>query len=215
MTIFGLRMGVWARLSWLAYLRFFAFFLILGMFQVTASANSVYIQGNGNNVYQSSSQGGGGYGYGAYPCVQSPYGRCLGQPSAIGYPYDTVNYPAPRDTSNLSPVDRHAQWQENERNYERINKIYTQNYDNLGNPSLNNFQSIRPYPRYVDYAYRQEKERLRSAGKPFMGTASVVGTTVVVTPQYYYITRQEAKQYDYLYRMGITSRRRPQGAVVR
>jgi hypothetical protein len=32
---------------------------------------------------------------------------------------------------------------------------------------------------------------------------------------YYYITRQQADRYDYLYKLGLTPRKRPENAVVR
>jgi hypothetical protein len=157
--------------------------------------------------------------------VASPYGRCLGQAPGVmdvDYPYDALRSPAPEARQNLSPVEQHAQWMNNQRRYEELNNTLRQvPYGNVrGNQLLGNDvrYSVRPYPSYADYAYRHKRAELRTAGKPFVGVYANTGT-MQLTNYYtgrkrFYITAKQAKMYDTLYAMGLTSRRRPEGAVV-
>ena len=192
--------------------RMLALILAFAFSQSMATAQNVVIQGNNNVVQQSYVQ--------APPviqeCTRNLYGRCIGQPYSVGYPNYAVQSQVPRPNPNLSPQEQHAQWFREQRNYERVNQIYRQDYDGLGNPILNSSSGIRPYPSYADYVYRQKVEAFQSAGKPVVSVYDDVATMPAPRPTgYYYITRQQANRYDYLYKLGLTPRKRPENAVVR
>ncbi len=196
--------------------RMIALILAFVFSQSMAIAQNVVIYGNGNVVQQSYTQAPAVI----QSCTRNLYGRCIGQPYdqaySVGYPNYAVQSQVPAPNPQLSPQEQHAQWFRQQRDYERVNQIYRQEYDALGNPSLNSSYGVRPYPSYPDYAYRQKVEEFQSAGKPVVSVYSTV--TMMPAPRptgYYYITRQQADRYDYLYKLGLTPRKRPANAVVR
>ena len=192
--------------------RMLALILAFVFSQSMATAQNVVIYGNGNVVQQSYTQAPAVI----QECTRNLYGRCIGQPYSVGYPNYAVQSQVPRPNPNLSQQEQHAQWFRQQRDYERVNQIYRQEYDGLGNPILNQSYGVRPYPSFPDYAYRQKVEEFQSAGKPVVSVYGDVAMMPASRPTgYYYITRQQADRYDYLYKLGLTPRKRPENAVVR
>ncbi len=195
--------------------------LILAMLlsPLMAHANTVVIQGNGNVIQQKTVV------YASSPeasCQRViPSGRCVGQNVTIGYPNEAVLYPLQTPTPDAiqasNPQEAHANWLYQKRQYERVNQIYNQDYDALGNRSLNTPTGIRPYPRYADYAFRQKTQEFQKpTSQPMQDVMYRIPSVYVAPkPQYRYITYKQAQQYDWLYKKGITTHRRPKWAVVR
>jgi hypothetical protein len=184
-----------------------------------AHANTIVVQGHGNVIQQKTVIDASSQAVGCSRTISS--GRCAGQSYAIGYPNEAVIYPLQGPATAMgqvrNPQEAHAAWLHQKRQYERVNQIYSQEYDALGNRSLNTPNGIRPYPSYADYVFRQKTQEFQKSSSLYMqGTESRVSTSYVIRkPQYRYITYKQAQQYDLLYKKGITTHRRPKWAVVR
>lgn len=163
-------------------------------------------------------------GYGSQ-CALNAYGRCNGQPygavQQINYPYAQVNTPAPMYRTDLDPVEQHAQWMNNQRRYQEVNRVYSRTPNNVGGYYTQPSAAIRPYPSYAEYAYRQaraEKQQWGTSATPvysmqLSGSTKIINTDAFRYPRLY-ITPQQAASYDRLYELGVTDRRRPENAVV-
>jgi len=167
---------------------------------------------------------------------QYPYGE------SVGYPYAAVESPGPYSVDTGDAVQNHANWMYNKERYQRINDTYyngntgnfrTQrrnigggyginggygNDNTIGPQPFSNNQNYRPYPRYGAYAYRLERDKLRTVGPSvvFRGTTTQYRQPTVkqIHPNITYITTREAKLYAALYNAGVTTLRRPKGSVI-
>jgi hypothetical protein len=165
-------------------------------------------------------------------CVPNVYGHCVNQPTGysgafntpvqqINYPHAQVNTPAPTFRTDLDPVQQHAQWMNNRRRYEEVNELYNRVPNGIGGYLTRPAGAIRPYPSYADYAYRQERAAKQQWGSPaptvysqqIVGSTRIVNTDAFRKPRLY-ITQEQANAYDRLYELGVTTRRRPENAVV-
>jgi hypothetical protein len=179
-------------------------------------------------------------------CQVNAYGRCHGQPygptsygnyggygtystpqprvQQMYYPHAAIQTPTPQYRQGLSPVEAHAQWQNNQRRYEEINAFYTRTPNGVGGYYTPPSAVVRPYPRYSDYTYPQARAQAQKWGTPNFTIYSTsllngVPTTAMENPYAFrtarvYITQQQADAYDKLYALGITNRPRPSHMVV-
>jgi hypothetical protein len=212
-----------------------AMFMMMAGIWVGMSLAMPYAKANALNSYNNNGRLELGYINGQ-PCSFTRYGRCQGYPQGYGngygqsvdYPNAAVQSPGPNSINTGNAVQNHANWMYNQQRYERVNNTYTYGSNrrnrlrsgsqaSLGPNNRN--RNYRQYPSYGSYAYRQQREALRTQQgdgvyREYRQTTTYVPNVPQSAKNTKYITTREAKIYAALYKIGATSKRRPKGSVV-